>query len=399
MERIEEKDIQTLKKKSLTKKVCTLVKRSVLAIVSVSLAVSLATEAEIVVAKSRFSHDEDYSNTLILEGEERKTAIKELFESAINNNPYIDEEYKVAIINEFTRLVINNHYEYFTDEVILNMCAVASTEKVIVDPHMVGTTGTYNPFVNTLSFRESIEEMGTFNKSVFAHEQLHAILRTSMFTSGYTIFGISGAAFNEGMTSMSNMESTYNKEQDVLIMLGRILNDDSLWKNYFESDFGGLKTELAKYVSMREVEEFMWYIDFQILKGRFNRHIPSDSTARILQMDHEKKEFFEVTSKFLVKVFEGKYGMKMSEHSWGKLIMESQDGKYMFDVDDTNYEFTWNIRYLESENRWRIIFGWDGRVMNDYFFSREEIEDVDFDAMINEVSEIVKNVQETGRKF
>ncbi len=37
--------------------------------------------------------------------------------------------------------------------------------------------------------------------------------------------------------------------------------------------------------------------------------------------------------------------------------------------------------------------------MNDYFFSREEIEDVDFDAMINEVSEIVKNVQETGRKF
>lgn len=182
MDKIEEKDIETLKQNG--KKFKFSIKKTIAGIMISTIIVSGLPHLQYKVALYKAQND-TYISQLLESNIDKKDKIAQIYEKAINNNKNIPQELKEKLIRSFIDLVIDVYGDFFDDKTIYNMYAVASTEKITEISDFAKEhgwyRGDYNPYTNTISLEDTIEDC---SEILIAHEQLHAILKSGLLSSG-----------------------------------------------------------------------------------------------------------------------------------------------------------------------------------------------------------------------
>ena len=201
----------------------------------------------------------------LLTGDEKIEGISDYFSEAIMENDKINIKQKEIIIDGFEDMVIEKYGNFFTEETILNMYAVASTENCRnATSYEMGKRvgGAYDSYLNEIATMHN-------ERDTFAHEQLHAISRIDCDTTGYYDKSGQGYGINEGMTCWLSDGRGYIKLAKYSKAIGSIIGYDKLIKNYFAGNLDGLIEELNKYLSEDEsinlinsMDEFVMLYDY-----------------------------------------------------------------------------------------------------------------------------------------
>lgn len=272
----------------------------------------------------------------------------EIFADGINGNKNLPKEYKEIIIEAFTDLFLEQNGQYLTEEAIINMWAVARTEKVEELSEFIlehgWWYGDYNPFTNKYTFDN------TAHKALIAHEQLHAILKHGSFGTGLTNF-LLGYSLNEGLTSLSiegeQYSDTYNHEQWQANYFSLIIGLEKVYGFYINHDLSSLLKEMSKYLTLYESLELLALMDINIFSGYFQTFLSKNSMLSAkMQNSLENNELKSNTRirELLKKLYLNKNGNIVD--NFGELIFNSA----YFNSDDYNPgEIFYEINLLSPE--------------------------------------------------
>lgn len=344
MDEITEKDVSELKSKG--KKIKIIIKRTLLGVVSAALIFSLLPNVQYQIALQKANND-TYIKDVLSSDETREEKIAKIFEEAINNNENISSELKKRIIDSFTTQVINRAGCFFTDKTIMNMYAVASTEKIKEMSNFSKEhgwwSGNYNPYTNTYSLYNGEES----DYSLIAHEQLHAILKNGLINTGFTN-GLNGYGINEAATSLlGKNDYSYSDERNALNILSMIIGYNTVLQYYVNSDLAGLKKELNKYIPPEETNKLISNIDLDVFSSYFEtflqkNHIQYNEDKLYERYNNRRQQNIEI----LKHLFENKYGVQIENSKLGQLIFNSA---YFINPEDLDFDKSYYSFSFKSE--------------------------------------------------
>lgn len=265
-ELIEEKDVSKLK----TKKIKFAIKRTLIGILCATLVWTSIPNIKYSVERIQADNSQYITNVLEDNSLSKEQQIAQIYKKALMENKNIPDDIKEALIDSFTSEVINHAGVFFTEDTIKNMYAVAKTEKVSPTSEFAKEhgwwSGDYNSYKNEITVNLDGSE---YDKSLLAHEQLHAILKKGLWGTGLTT-GIEGYGINEGATTFfGKSDNCYYSEKNIINSLGLILEYKNLLETYTSSDLSGLKKMLYQYVPPQEANELIHKIDLNVFQRIF----------------------------------------------------------------------------------------------------------------------------------
>lgn len=344
MDQVIEKDIKNLRQKN--KKIKLVAKRTLIGVVSTLLAFSVFENTKHGIAINQARNDKFIEQTLTSELN-KKQKVADVFAYAIRNNTNIPDYEKNKIIEAFTTNVIDYTGDFFTDENIINMYAVASTQKVKKMSNFSKEhgwwAGDYVSFTNTYFLDDRNKD---YESILIAHEQLHAIMRSNILDTGFTNFLINGYGINEAATSTFSKDFSYYEMSMLFTTLGLIIGYDTLFKYYSEGDLNGLKMELNKYILPQETNHFIINFDLIVFSHYFRIFLENNGIA----FDNEKfnkimKDKTEDITLTLKKIYKNKFGVSCEESKFGNLIFNS----LFFNNDVNDYAITLDSNFEGKE--------------------------------------------------
>ncbi len=397
---IEEKDIGELKKKN--KPIRSTLKKCLVGVLITGTIITAIPNIQYGIEKVKAKYNTNIEN--IINSEDKTKKIEELYRQAIMKNKNIDEDVKEKLIQSFTNQVIIPYGNYFTDETILNMIAVASTQKIeTMSEFFINHSwwsGDYMSFLNTLSVEETSDEI------LLAHEELHAILKSGILGSGLTS-GIKGYAINEGLTSsFVNEDKSYSEEVIIADMLRLILGNSNLIEYYLEGDLKGLSNELSTYIPKTRADELFFYLDLNIFseyletflvrnfgKNQKDQYINDDKRTSKMQEKLEQDRFKRTykIQEIMKEIFEAKYNCKAEESKLGRIIFGKGSNYFdnNWDIDEPLYI----VKFLNNEQiEVSLMFLGFNDYYKDITLNINELDQIDFDKIIDDFSDEYKNV-------
>lgn len=299
---------ENLDKKVKRKKVLKIVRRSILALALVGITLSTYPSIEF---ESAYEH---YKQNLpvIKEEETNKDYVKRLYAEAIVSNKNLSEEEKNKLIDVFNSLVIDKIGDYFDEDNIAMMMAVASTESIrelgFIEKKLAWYEGSYSKYLNQLVINKPIDEVKI---SILAHEQLHAIVRNS--------FNFHAYAFNEFMTNNSvEGDESYLYLNRYYNILSIIVGKEKLYKLYLDGDTDLLKEELSKYSSLEDVNRFLISSDDLVFSKFYSTFLHN------IGINHnnvkEQDECERTNEQILINMFENRFNCKLENSSLGQVL-------------------------------------------------------------------------------
>lgn len=330
-------------KYSRKKKILKLIKRILIILVLIGIAISTIPSIELDTAY------QEYKSALpsIKENETKIEYVKRLYEQAIKSNNKLTETEKSKLIDTFTTLVLNNIGIYFTEESLIQMMAVAKTQSIkeltSLEKRFSWYTGFYNKYLNQLVLDDSIDNV---EDTLLAHEQLHAILRNSFYTKSY--------ALNEAMTKNSVKGDESYIYLDLLHdVLTFVIGKEKLYDFFLRGDLEGLKEEMSKYISKEDANRLIVSYDdvvFSHFYTSFLSRIDLEPGFKTLK-DQENSEM--ISRSILEKLFEKRFNCKIQDSSLSKVIF----GYYTPHIAGLTYikdkvgyyEPLCHVNYLNSE--------------------------------------------------
>ena len=375
-----------------------IIRRVIAGATTTALAISLFPTVNYDIAKYKAKHNFEIQEILNYSNEEKTKKIAELFEEAIKSNKKIEEESKSKIIESFTTLVIEPHGSEFSEDTIINMYAVASTEGVTKMSDFAVEHGWWGGDYNTYTNSFSINPNSVESEELIAHEQLHGILKDGNFGTGLTNF-LDGYGINEALTTMlTENDYSYCEEEIMANMLGLIIGYDKLINYYLNSDLEGLKEEISQYISKEETNKLISNID----KYVFLRYYKEFLINNEIDYDYEKlstkeDEKMKDIKSLLISLCEGKYDCKVDECNIGKLLLS--DDIFIEDWDPES-ECLVGVYYIGAGKvelvlyRWGLVGASIKEFTKKYTYKVDELESIDIDVLKANVEKEIKLASE-----
>jgi len=260
---VEEKDVKDLQKEE--KKFKFSLKRTLLGIFSVLLLWSTKPNIEYAITKLEADNNSYIARILNDTSLSREEQISQIYQTALMENHKISEDLKKRLMDAFTTEVIAYAGCFFTDEIIKNMYAVVKTEDIRemykFEKEYGWWDGNYISFSNSIS----IDSMYA-DKTLLAHEQMHAILKDGLFGSGL-IHGIHGYGINEGATvSFVKSDHSYSFQNRTFDLLGLVLGYKDIFQTYTNSNLSELMQILSQYIPPQEAKELILLLDRDVFR-------------------------------------------------------------------------------------------------------------------------------------
>lgn len=390
---IEEKSIEDLKKGK--KPIRSVLKKCLVGVLVTGILITATPNIKYGIEKIRAKYDTSIAN--IVNSDNKVKEIVDIYRQAVMKNQNIDEDLKEKLTQSFIDQVIIPYGDYFTEETILNMVAIALTQKVEKIPEFVARhswfSGDYISFLNILEVYDTSYEV------LLAHEELHAILKSGVFGSGMTS-GIKGYSINEGFTaSFVKDDAGYSEETIIAEMLRLILGNDNLIKYYFEGDLRGLTNELSTYIPRSRVNQLFFYLDLNTFSNYLEtfliRNSKKDKDTEVASLDsqnkiHKMQEKFDkkrlertyIIQEIMKEIFEAKNNCKTEESKLGRIIFGK--GSNYFDNDWNPDEPLYVINNLDNENiKITLMFLGLNPYEKTLTINLKELDKMDFDAIID----------------
>ena len=262
---IEEKDVEDLQKQE--KKFRFSIKKTLLGILSILILWSTKPNAEYAITRLEADNSSYIANVLRSTSLSRKEKIAQIYQTALVENHKIPIDLKKQLMDAFTTEVIEYAGCFFTDETIKNMYAVVKTEDVRELYHFEKEygwwDGDYISFSNLISV--DVIDMN-IDKTLLAHEQMHAILKRGWFENGF-MNGIYGYGINEGATVSSvKSDNSYPLQSKTFDLLGLILGYENIFKTYTNSNLSELIQILSQYIPPQEARELIILLDLDVFR-------------------------------------------------------------------------------------------------------------------------------------
>ena len=324
---IVELDLSKLKSKK-GNKLIKLVKKVVIGVVALVVSFESLVYGEMALAKEK-SRNDSIIQEIIDSDESKEDKIAELFTYGIKSNPYLSEEYKEIIIESFCSDVIYPYGYLFTDKLIDNIYAVASTEKVGDSEKwfFVKNKGGESDYpLNAFFVGDGVEG----NYDTFAHEQLHGI-------RNYGLTNCLPSVIEEAGTSIFSTGG-YPEETNIFNFIGMIIGYDKLVEIYFNNDTKALKQEFCKYMSESDASELISALNINI--DHYNEFHPNGNI----------QEVAENISKYLIKLYVDKNN---NEEEAEKLVRGLLDDLYEYKKNSVSY----TIEHSYAEEYTYIVIG------------------------------------------
>ena len=295
--------------------------------------------------------------SLVEDEENRVENMKFLYESAVENNDNIPDKIKDLFIHSFEESVIEPYGELFTEEGIYNMIAVVSTEHVSEMSDLAKNCGwydgNYSPYFNWLTLCELDDE------EVISHEQVHAVLKSGLFTTGFATL-LKGYGINEALTvSLGENDYSYNYQSNLIDSLGVVIGYDKLYAYFLNRDLDGLKDELEKYLSKEEATRLISMFSIDVFREYFyyfldNNNIPYSEE----KMAMKNKMSFNEFRALIKKIYEVKNNCQAEDTFVGRELFYKQGflSTDAYDPDVSSFFF---------------CYGGPGKVIVMYFPERE----------------------------
>lgn len=257
MDKIVEKNVQTIQSIAKKKKIKSAIKQTVIGVVLSSIALSTVPNLKYNIALFNAKSD-SYIASVLNSDDNKIEQVKMIYAKAINNNPNLDDKLKKKMIESFSKYVLDKFAVFFSEENIRNMYAVASTETISEMSAFAKAygwwSGDYNSYFNNLSLNT------LDNEELLAHEQLHAMVKSGLFGTGLTD-GINAYGANEGVTSLMCNDNSYIKQQGIMDQLGLLMGYNKVIPYYLDGNISGLKEELCKYISEDDANKLISDLD------------------------------------------------------------------------------------------------------------------------------------------
>lgn len=323
------------------------VKKAALGIFSFLILLSTKPSVEYSIARKEAENSKYIANVLNDTNLSREQKIAQIYKTALMSNNKISNDLKQQLMEAFTTEVIEYAGCFFTDETIKNMYAVAKTEDVRemnnFEKKYGWWDGDYISYLNLIS----VESIGTdIDKTLLAHEQMHAILKKGYSGNGL-MNGIYGYGINEGATTSSvKFDTNYPLQTKTFDLLGLILGYEPIFKTYTNFNLSELIQILCQYIPPQEAKELIVLLDIDIFRGYTQVFMERNG----IKYDKDKMEKRKLNSKnrvneILTDIFESKNGCKMEDSQLGRLIM----GSYNY-ISDDNISFSEPIYTLNFED-------------------------------------------------
>ena len=398
MKRIKELDEKELKNKKIKSKV----KKTILGITIGSFIISLTPNIKYRIALNKAKKNSEITR-LLEDKDNREKNIKTIYEMAINSNSNMSDENKKLFIDSFEEEFIIPYHDIILDETVYNMYAVASTQKVKeIDENVLNHawwSGDYNSYFNTIYIAPYDDH------TLIAHEQLHGILKTGLYDTGYTN-GLNGYGINEALTvSLIKNDNSYFDEYLLSDYMGLIIGYDKVYNYYLNSDLSSLKKELNQYLSKEDTEKLISSIDMQVYSRygldfmvRNNIGSKSDKDDKFIIISQEQVDDYKnkkrIESKELMKkLFEAKYKCKPEESNLGRIIFGKDND--LFDENWDPEEPLYDVLFYDTKHVRIVVqkfgFGDDENYYKEYIVETEEIENIDIDALLDEAKSNIKH--------
>jgi len=251
----------------------------------------------------------------------------QLFVDNINKNDNLDEETKKNVIDSFTTYFLQYYADELSEDTIVNMCAVARTETIKEFSSSKKDKkiylGTYYSYSNTIELGD-MEIDCEYDKKVWAHEQLHAILKSGLFTSGIATW-LDGDGINEGITSLIIGDRSYADEQNWAKCIACIIGYQNLKKHYFNMDLDDLISDLSQYATKEKVVEMIYLMDYNLRLGneimKLEQNNSKGSTLKKYKEDYNK--CWLKIKDIIVVLYEGKVCKNIQDDEFGKVLLHS----------------------------------------------------------------------------
>ena len=386
---IEEKSIEDLKKRK--KPIKSTLKKCLVGVLVAGILITATPNIKYGIEKVRAKYDTSIAN--IVNSDNKVKEIENVYRQAVMKNQNMDENLKEKLIQSFVDQVIIPYGDYFTKETILNMVAIASTQKIKIIPEFVAKhswfSGDYISFLNILGVDDTSYEV------LLAHEELHAILKSGVFGSGMTS-GIKGYSINEGLTaSFVKDDEGYSEETIIAEMLRLILGNDNLIKYYLEGDLRGLTNELSTYIPRSRVNQLFFYLDLNIFSEYLETFLirNSKNDTEVVSLDNQNKiqekfdkkrlERTHIIQEIMKEIFEAKNNCKIEESKLGRIIFGK--GSNYFDNDWNPDEPLYVINNLDNENiEIALMFLGLNPYEKTLTINLKELDKIDFDAIVDD---------------
>ena len=386
---IEEKSIEDLKKRK--KPIKSTLKKCLVGVLVAGILITATPNIKYGIEKVRAKYDTSIAN--IVNSDNKVKEIENVYRQAVMKNQNMDENLKEKLIQSFVDQVIIPYGDYFTKETILNMVAIASTQKIKIIPEFVAKhswfSGDYISFLNILGVDDTSFEV------LLAHEELHAILKSGVFGSGMTS-GIKGYSINEGLTaSFVKDDEGYSEETIIAEMLRLILGNDNLIKYYLEGDLRGLTNELSTYIPRSRVNQLFFYLDLNIFSEYLETFLirNSKNDTEVVSLDNQNKiqekfdkkrlERTHIIQEIMKEIFEAKNNCKIEESKLGRIIFGK--GSNYFDNDWNPDEPLYVINNLDNENiEIALMFLGLNPYEKTLTINLKELDKIDFDAIVDD---------------
>lgn len=264
MTEIINKDPNELAKKSKNKKIKMTIKKTILGILISSGLISTIPNMRYYLTKQN-ANKNTYFTQIINSDDSQESKLLKVYALGIDNNKNLSDEEKSKLIEAFKNEVAKGLAPFADNEFLKNIYAVTSTETIHFSSEFTKNhdwwAGYYNPYLN------SIEYDDLDNSSIIAHEQMHAITKSGIFSTGlvsksnYTF----GYGMNEGVTAFfGKKDDSYGYYQEYIQLLGDIYGYDKILKFYINGDLNGLISLLSENLSKDEAIELVHAIDDQV---------------------------------------------------------------------------------------------------------------------------------------
>ena len=333
---IEELDVKELKEKSKNKKLKVIAKKTLIGVLATSFVFSLIPSFKYNISKYKAQND-IYITEVLESDKPTEVKMEELYKDAINKNNNLDDQTKKDVIAAFTDVIIKPSGRYFSNENLLNMYAVANTEKIKkLDSFTLKHgwwSGSYIPLYNTFTYNNFDKEIVT---NILAHEQLHAILRTRNIDTGFTNMLLNGYGLNEGATAALCIEpGGYIEEKMLFENLSLILGYDNMLSYYFDGNLNALKKELTKYISYKDANKFITNIDNIVFCQYADDFLVKNKIVKDASFIENKiKSNFLECKEIMKEIINNKYNEESNLYDYGQFLLNSTFYKDSYDMND-----------------------------------------------------------------
>lgn len=312
------------------------------------------------------------------ENDNRKLMIGMLFKRSIYKNENLSDYEKFVVSTSFLNDFIYKYYIYIDDEAIINMCASAQTIRIKELNNLIKKyfwwSGSFNSFTNRYS---------TTNGTL-SHEQLHAISKKGLFSTGLDTF-VYGYGINEGVTALLMDSNSYPKETFVASLVSLTIGLDKLVSIYLSGNTKDLTNELEKYLSKSEVKEFIMLLDINVFSDYMNTFTYNNFGYK------KENDYIKRINALALKMVEQKYGKDsvLSDFIVNSSNFTNQNNvgfSYTFSLD-SNQNIITDAYYsvLEKKDILKQI-----RSVR-YVYKLDEIKDINFGEWYNNSKDSLKN--------